>query len=95
MVAHDNKKVDLLGWADFNMGQLRHHQLFGAVVTQLVNRPATRTSADAHGRATRAGPRQQDIGMGLDRACVVARNRTRRRVVGCGGFPAGPVSLTF
>ena len=27
LVAHDNKKVELLGWAEFNVGQLRHHQL--------------------------------------------------------------------
>ena len=27
MVAHDNKKVELLRWAEFNVGQLRHHQL--------------------------------------------------------------------
>jgi hypothetical protein len=60
-----------------------------AVVTQLVNHRATRTSADVHGRSTRAGLRQQDIGMGLDRTRVVARNRTRPRVAGCGGFPAG------
>jgi methylglyoxal synthase len=28
MVAHDNKNVELLGWAEFNVGQLDHHQLF-------------------------------------------------------------------
>jgi methylglyoxal synthase len=33
MVAHDNKKVELLGWADFNVGQLRHHQLFATGTT--------------------------------------------------------------
>jgi methylglyoxal synthase len=27
MVAHDNKKVELLRWAEFNVGHLRHHQL--------------------------------------------------------------------
>jgi len=27
MVWHDNKKVELLGWAEFNVGQLRHHPL--------------------------------------------------------------------
>lgn len=27
IVAHDNKKVELLRWAEFNAGQLRHHQL--------------------------------------------------------------------
>src|SRR5665811_2354418 len=33
MVAHDNKKVELLGWAEFNVGQLRHHQLFATGTT--------------------------------------------------------------
>lgn len=27
LVAHDNKKVDLLEWADFNRGSLSHHDL--------------------------------------------------------------------
>lgn len=27
MVAHDNKKVDLLRWAEYNVGTLRQHQL--------------------------------------------------------------------
>ena len=27
MVAHDNKKVELLRWAEYNVGQLRHYQL--------------------------------------------------------------------
>ena len=33
MVAHDNKKVELLGWAEFNVGQPRHHQLFATGTT--------------------------------------------------------------
>ena len=33
MVAHDNKKVELLGWAEFNVGHLRHHQLFATGTT--------------------------------------------------------------
>lgn len=33
MVAHDNKKVDLLRWAEFNVGHLRHHQLFATGTT--------------------------------------------------------------
>src|SRR5665811_249320 len=33
MVAHDNKKVELLGWAEFNVGQLRHHELFATGTT--------------------------------------------------------------
>ena len=27
MVAHDNKKVDLLTWAEYNLATLRHHEL--------------------------------------------------------------------
>jgi methylglyoxal synthase len=33
MVAHDNKKVELLRWAEFNVAQLRHHQLFATGTT--------------------------------------------------------------
>src|ERR1017187_8977186 len=33
MVAHDNKKVELLAWAEFNVGHLRHHQLFATGTT--------------------------------------------------------------
>ena len=33
MVAHDNKKVELLRWAEFNVGHLRHHQLFATGTT--------------------------------------------------------------
>ena len=33
MVAHDNKKVELLRWAEFNVGLLRHHQLFATGTT--------------------------------------------------------------
>jgi methylglyoxal synthase len=33
MVAHDNKKVDLLAWAEFNAGTLRHHQLYATGTT--------------------------------------------------------------
>ncbi len=33
MVAHDNKKVDLLSWADFNVESLRHHDLFATGTT--------------------------------------------------------------
>jgi hypothetical protein len=55
-----------------------------------------RTSTDVPRVSPQAGTRHgQDIGIGLDGACVVARNRTRRRVAGCGGFPSGPVDLTL
>jgi len=33
MVGHDNKKVELLRWAEFNAGHLRHHQLFATGTT--------------------------------------------------------------
>jgi methylglyoxal synthase len=33
MVAHDNKKVDLLAWAEFNAGTLQHHQLYATGTT--------------------------------------------------------------
>ena len=33
MVAHDNKKVDLLTWAEFNKDTLRDHQLFATGTT--------------------------------------------------------------
>ena len=33
MVAHDNKKVELLRWAEFNVGTLRHHELFATGTT--------------------------------------------------------------
>jgi len=33
MVAHDNKKVDLLAWAEFNKDTLRDHQLFATGTT--------------------------------------------------------------
>ena len=33
MVAHDNKKVDLLAWAEFNAGTLRNHQLYATGTT--------------------------------------------------------------
>lgn len=33
MVAHDNKKVELLQWAEFNAPHLRHHQLMATGTT--------------------------------------------------------------
>jgi methylglyoxal synthase len=33
LVAHDNKKIDLLEWARFNRGTLSHHHLFGTGTT--------------------------------------------------------------
>jgi len=33
MVAHDNKKVDLLDWAEFNKDTLREHELFATGTT--------------------------------------------------------------
>ena len=33
MVAHDNKKVDLLTWAEFNRDTLRDHELFATGTT--------------------------------------------------------------
>ena len=33
MVAHDNKKVDLLRWAEYNVGTLRAHELFATGTT--------------------------------------------------------------
>ena len=33
MVAHDNKKVDLLAWAEFNAGTLRAHELYATGTT--------------------------------------------------------------
>ena len=33
MVAHDNKKVDLLAWAEYNVGTLREHELFATGTT--------------------------------------------------------------
>ncbi|MTD15820.1 methylglyoxal synthase [Nakamurella sp. YIM 132087] len=33
LVAHDNKKVELLTWAEFNLGTLREHELFATGTT--------------------------------------------------------------
>jgi len=33
LVAHDNKKVDLLQWADYNRETLKHHTLFATGTT--------------------------------------------------------------
>ena len=33
MVAHDNKKVDLLQWADYNLKSLREHHLYATGTT--------------------------------------------------------------
>lgn len=33
LVAHDNKKVELLRWADFNRGTLSHHELWATGTT--------------------------------------------------------------
>jgi methylglyoxal synthase len=33
MVAHDNKKVDLLAWAEFNRGTLARHELYATGTT--------------------------------------------------------------
>ncbi|MEX0772693.1 MAG: methylglyoxal synthase [Balneolales bacterium] len=33
LIAHDNKKADLLDWADFNKGSLSHHELFATGTT--------------------------------------------------------------
>ena len=33
MVAHDNKKVELLTWAEYNVDTLRRHQLFATGTT--------------------------------------------------------------
>ena len=33
MVAHDNKKVELLTWAEYNVDTLRRHELFATGTT--------------------------------------------------------------
>ena len=33
LVAHDNKKAELLAWADFNRGTLSHHDLYATGTT--------------------------------------------------------------
>jgi hypothetical protein len=33
MVAHDNKKADLLRWAEYNVGTLREHELYATGTT--------------------------------------------------------------
>ena len=33
LVAHDNKKVDLLQWAEFNLDTLREHHLYATGTT--------------------------------------------------------------
>ena len=33
LVAHDNMKVDLLQWAEFNRGTLSHHSLYATGTT--------------------------------------------------------------
>ena len=62
MVAHDNKKVELLRWAEFNVGRLRHHQLSatGTTGTMLRNKLGLKvhTSCPARWAATsRSAPR--------------------------------------
>jgi methylglyoxal synthase len=47
LVAHDNKKVELLAWARFNRGTLSHHLLFatgttGDLLAKELNLPITR-----------------------------------------------------
>ena len=33
LIAHDNKKQDMLEWAEYNLPLLRHHQLFATATT--------------------------------------------------------------
>jgi methylglyoxal synthase len=33
LIAHDNKKADLLRWAEFNRGTLKHHDLYATGTT--------------------------------------------------------------
>jgi methylglyoxal synthase len=33
LIAHDNRKVDLVAWARFNRGVLAHHELYGTGAT--------------------------------------------------------------
>jgi methylglyoxal synthase len=33
LIAHDNRKHDLLGWAKFNRGSLAHHELYATETT--------------------------------------------------------------
>jgi methylglyoxal synthase len=39
LVAHDNKKVELLEWAAFNAGTLAHHHLFDTGTTKFLSGP--------------------------------------------------------
>ena len=51
MVAHDNKKVDLLAWAEFNRETLAEHELFATGTTGTLSSRSrtTRTSRPCSG----------------------------------------------
>jgi methylglyoxal synthase len=50
LIAHDNRKVDLVEWAEYNRDSLRHHRLFatgttGTVLTHEVGLEVTRLNS--------------------------------------------------
>ena len=52
LIAHDNRKLDLLDWASFNRGTLAEHELFGTGTTGgLIASGATSRSARVSPRA--------------------------------------------
>ena len=56
LVAHDNKKVDLLQWADFNRTTLRQHELYATGTTGSPS--GTGTSSASPGRPGSTQPGQ-------------------------------------
>ena len=65
LVAHDNKKKDLLQWAEFNRDLLARHQLYatgttGRVIQETLNLPVTRLQSGPLGGDLQVGARIAD-----------------------------------
>jgi methylglyoxal synthase len=70
LVAHDNKKVELLRWAAFNRGTLREHDLFGTGTTGTMiefelGLPVTRYLSGPVGGDQQIGARIADGGIDM------------------------------
>ncbi|MEX0780728.1 MAG: methylglyoxal synthase [Balneolales bacterium] len=70
LIAHDNKKNDLLEWADYNKGSLSHHELFatgttGKILTEELDLPIHRFRSGPIGGDQQVGSKIAEGGIDL------------------------------
>lgn len=82
LIAHDNKKQDMLEWADYNLALLTGHELFatattGRLLREQLGLPVTSFAAGRSAVTCRSAPASPKAGSICSSSCGIRWNRTR------------------